>query len=146
MRKPIFLLAIIFLSLTCFSQGTDRAFSSFEQAKQHPVFHEGPAPDFFEGALIGNGGLGAVVCTRPDAVVNECLMQSYKGTIRLFPNWPMENDAEFNNLRAAGAPLKMILPWENCTMVNSEGQTYLESKEIEISTNRGEMLTFRPIK
>ena len=36
-------------------------------------------------------------------VINECLMQSYDGTIRLFPNWPPEKDAEFHNLRAAGA-------------------------------------------
>ena len=102
-------------------------------------------------------------------VINECLMQSYNGTIRLFPNWPMEKDAEFNNLRAAGAflvsaslkngqvskieiisdagtPLKMILPWENCIMVNAEGQTNLESKEIEISTKSGEILTFMPVK
>ncbi|MBA7585410.1 hypothetical protein ES708_27389 [subsurface metagenome] len=99
-------------------------------------------------------------------VINECLMQSYNGTIRLFPNWPMEKDAEFNNLRAAGAflvsaslkdgkvsrieilseagtPLRMILPWENCTMTNAEGQTNLDSKEIEVSTERGEILTFK---
>ena len=44
-------------------------FSSYEIARTHPVISEGPAPDFFEGALIGNGGLGAVVCTRPDAIV-----------------------------------------------------------------------------
>ena len=37
------------------------------------------------------------------AVINECLMQSYNGEIRLFPNWPPEKDAEFHNLRAAGA-------------------------------------------
>ena len=37
------------------------------------------------------------------AVVNECMMQSYTGTINLFPNWPMDKDAEFRNLRAAGA-------------------------------------------
>jgi hypothetical protein len=54
MKKPLFLLTIIFFSLTCFSQGIDKAFSSCEQARQHPVIHEGPAPDFFEGALIGN--------------------------------------------------------------------------------------------
>ncbi len=69
MKKSILLLSTIFFFLACFSQGTDEAFSSFEHAKQHPITHEGPAPDFFEGALIGNGGLGAVVCTRPDAVV-----------------------------------------------------------------------------
>jgi alpha-L-fucosidase 2 len=33
------------------------------------ISHIGPAPDFFEGALLGNGGLGAVVTTRPDAIV-----------------------------------------------------------------------------
>jgi alpha-L-fucosidase 2 len=36
------------------------------------------------------------------AVINECLMQSYNGTIRLFPNWPL-NQGHFENLRAAGA-------------------------------------------
>ncbi|MBA2944162.1 glycoside hydrolase N-terminal domain-containing protein [Paenibacillus sp. CGMCC 1.16610] len=40
-----------------------------EQAKRHPISYDKPAPDFFEGALMGNGGLGAVVTTRPDAVV-----------------------------------------------------------------------------
>jgi hypothetical protein len=48
---------------------SQQSFSSFEKAKQHTIFHEGPAPDFFEGALIGNGGLGAVVCSRPDAIM-----------------------------------------------------------------------------
>ncbi len=36
-------------------------------------------------------------------VVNECLLQSYSGTIRLFPNWPLEQDALFRTLRAVGA-------------------------------------------
>jgi hypothetical protein len=36
------------------------------------------------------------------AVINECLMQSYNGTIRLFPNWTAEKDAAFKTLRAAG--------------------------------------------
>lgn len=101
------------------------------------------------------------------AVINECLMQSYNGTIRLFPNWPMEKDAEFNNLRAAGAflvsavlkdgqvskieilseagtPLKMILPWGNCLMTNGKGQTIVDSKEIDVSTMKGEVITFNP--
>jgi len=29
-------------------------------------------------------------------------MQSYKGTIRMFPNWPDDKDAVFKTLRAAG--------------------------------------------
>jgi hypothetical protein len=36
-------------------------------------------------------------------VINECLMQSYDGTIRLFPNWDRKTDAAFTTLRAVGA-------------------------------------------
>jgi hypothetical protein len=36
------------------------------------------------------------------AVINECLMQSYNGIIRMFPNWPDNKDAAFKTLRAAG--------------------------------------------
>ncbi|WP_309120682.1 glycoside hydrolase N-terminal domain-containing protein [Paenibacillus sp.] len=39
------------------------------QAGKHAIVGNRPAPDFFEGALLGNGGMGAVVTTRPDAVV-----------------------------------------------------------------------------
>src|SRR5512133_2163793 len=41
----------------------------FERAHLHPIVYDKPAVNFFEGALLGNGGLGAVVTTRPDAVV-----------------------------------------------------------------------------
>ncbi len=37
------------------------------------------------------------------AVINECLMQSYDGVIRFFPNWPRQSDACFSTLRACGA-------------------------------------------
>lgn len=40
-----------------------------ERASKHPIVRDRPGPGFFEGALLGNGGLGAVVTTRPDAVV-----------------------------------------------------------------------------
>ena len=36
-------------------------------------------------------------------VINECLMQSYDGAIRLYPNWDKKTDAEFTTLRAVGA-------------------------------------------
>jgi len=39
------------------------------QARQHPIRFNKPAPNFFEGALMGNGGLGVVITTRPDAIV-----------------------------------------------------------------------------
>ncbi|MDE7397765.1 MAG: hypothetical protein K2M98_08575 [Muribaculum sp.] len=38
-------------------------------ARKYPIGLSKPAPDFFEGALLGNGGMGVVVTTRPDAVV-----------------------------------------------------------------------------
>lgn len=37
------------------------------------------------------------------STVNEMLMQSYDGIIRLFPCWNMQKNASFNNLRAHGA-------------------------------------------
>jgi hypothetical protein len=64
---PILLLLMLF-SLLSHSDG-QVSFSSFEGAKLHPVTSDRPAPDFFEGALLGNGAMGVVVTTRPDAVV-----------------------------------------------------------------------------
>jgi hypothetical protein len=98
-------------------------------------------------------------------VVNECMMQSYNGTIRLFPNWPLEKDAEFHNLRAvgaflvsaslkngkvekieivseAGSPLKIILPWKNSTITNRKGKMQLTSSEVDIVTVKGEKIIF----
>ena len=42
--------------------------NSVSIASKHAICFEGAAPDFFEGALMGNGGLGLVVTTRPDAI------------------------------------------------------------------------------
>src|SRR5207302_9012319 len=36
-------------------------------------------------------------------VLNECLLQSYSGTLRLFPNTKNLGPARFRNLRAVGA-------------------------------------------
>ncbi|MEO9005348.1 MAG: hypothetical protein ABI288_11460 [Ginsengibacter sp.] len=101
-------------------------------------------------------------------VINECLMQSYDGIIRLFPNWPINKDAEFHNLRAVGAflisatlkegrvkeikifsetgtPLKMILPWKSgAIMKNQKGTTRLISEVVEMNTSKGEVLLFTP--
>jgi hypothetical protein len=100
-------------------------------------------------------------------VVNECLMQSYDGTIRMFPNWPMDKDAEFYNLRAAGAflvsaslkdgkvnklqitseaggMLKIILPWKSGgTIISGSGKKPLASNRIDIQTVKGEIINFQ---
>ena len=101
-------------------------------------------------------------------VVNECLMQSYDGTIRMFPNWPMDKDAEFYNLRAAGAflvsaslkngqttkieitsevggILKIILPWKSGgTIILGSGVKPITSNVVEMATQMGENILFQP--
>ena len=101
-------------------------------------------------------------------VVNECLMQSYDGTIRFFPNWPMDKDAEFHDLRAVGAflvsaslknskvnkieiiseaggLLKIILPWaKGGTLQNNKGIQSITSKNVEIKTEKGETILIKP--
>jgi alpha-L-fucosidase 2 len=103
-------------------------------------------------------------------VVNECLMQSYDGTIRLFPNWPSGKDAEFHNLRAAGAflvsavlkngkvdliditceaggMLNIILPWENGgRALTLAGSKRFNTKNVEMETSQGEKITLHPLK
>jgi alpha-L-fucosidase 2 len=102
------------------------------------------------------------------AVVNECLVQSYDGTIRFFPNWPLDQDAEFHDLRAAGAfllsaslkngkvqgidiiseaggLLKVILPWGTGGSIKTgSGGRALTSARVEIKTKKGEVIQFRP--
>jgi len=46
-----------------------KSWTSRGRAAKHDLFYDHPAVDFFEGALLGNGGLGVVVTTRPDAVI-----------------------------------------------------------------------------
>lgn len=101
-------------------------------------------------------------------VVNECLMQSYNGTVRLFPNWPRDQDAEFQNLRAVGAflvsaslregvihqvnvvsergnVLTILNPWPSgVRIIRASSQTIQKGKVLRLSTKRGEMLTLQP--
>lgn len=39
------------------------------QAARHAITHKGPSVAFTSGALLGNGGMGVVVCVRPDAIM-----------------------------------------------------------------------------
>ena len=54
------------------------------------------------GLFRHHGGGIEHLATIP-ATINEMLMQSYEGVIRLFPCWKKESDASFENLRADGA-------------------------------------------
>lgn len=53
--------------------------------------------------LFRHHGGGIEHLTTIPATINEMLMQSYEGVIRLFPCWNKKNDASFENLRADGA-------------------------------------------
>jgi hypothetical protein len=92
-------------------------------------------------------------------VINECLMQSYDGTIRLYPNWDRTKDAEFSTLRAVGAFLvSSRLAGENveyvrilsekgqpCQLKNPWGAAAVRliRNGTPAETLKGELLTFK---
>lgn len=101
-------------------------------------------------------------------VVNECLLQSYDGVLRLFPNWPDEVDAAFTRLRAvggflvsasleggrvrwvevhseAGMPLRMIVPWQEGALCRrASGEVVTGEGTLTLETQRGETLRLMP--
>ena len=99
------------------------------------------------------------------AVINECLLQGYNGTLSVFPNWPKDKDAAFNNLRCAGAflvsaaqqkgevmeikvlsekgqDLHIILPWDHSYVITGKGKKELNGRDFRIKTKPGEILRF----
>ena len=66
--QSVFLLLILLIHPEVTDAKSMSAVSSIERAAEHPIVSKRPAVDFFEGAVLGNGGLGAIVTTRPDAV------------------------------------------------------------------------------
>ncbi|NUM56786.1 MAG: hypothetical protein HUU46_24420 [Candidatus Hydrogenedentes bacterium] len=101
-------------------------------------------------------------------VINECLMQSYTGTIRLFPNWPLDRAASFETLRAvgaflvsascangevehvrilseAGSTLRLVNPWKCAVRVSSgAGATTASGELLEIRTKASEPIYLEP--
>ncbi len=57
----------------------------------------------FPNMLLAECGGAIETCGGITVGVNEMLLQSYEGVIRLFPVWPMERDARFETFRAVGA-------------------------------------------
>jgi len=100
------------------------------------------------------------------AVINECLLQSYDGVLRFFPNWPCERAAEFRTLRAAGAflvsaacadgavqwievqsgagaPLRLIAPWPATRCRRGDGSAQVTREPlIQMATATGEVIRF----
>lgn len=59
--------------------------------------------DVHPNGWIVQGGGGIETLAAVPLTINEMLLQSYEGVIRLFPNWNRQKDASFANLRAYGA-------------------------------------------
>jgi hypothetical protein len=58
-----------------------------------------PLPNLY---IVQSGG-GIETLAAVPLTINEMLLQSYEGIVRIFPNWNHSKDASFNNLRAYGA-------------------------------------------
>lgn len=56
-----------------------------------------------ENGFIFFGGGGIECCSAVPTILNEMVLQSYEGIIRLFPVWDLKKDVSFENLRAYGA-------------------------------------------
>ncbi len=57
----------------------------------------------YPNGYIFSGGGGLENASTVPVTVNEMLLQSHEGVLRLFPVWPKDKDARFGNLRAYGA-------------------------------------------
>jgi alpha-L-fucosidase 2 len=102
-------------------------------------------------------------------VINECLLQSYTGLLRLFPNWPEALDAEFQDLRAVGAvlvsasfahgrvqwlrvtaelggSLNIINPWAGRVEITRDGAKEITAGQVlRIETRSGDVILFQGI-
>ncbi len=59
--------------------------------------------NFHPNGIIHNEGHMIENCSVVPNTVNEMLLQSHEGILRLFPVWPKNRDAQFHTLRAYGA-------------------------------------------
>lgn len=100
-------------------------------------------------------------------VINECLLRSYTGQLRFFPNWPREKDACFQDFRAVGAflvsaelagselqwirvrseaggPLRVINPWPGAVSVlHGQNLRVMQGPLLEVNTRAGDIVEFR---
>lgn len=58
-----------------------------------------PLPNLY---IVQSGG-GIETLAAVPLTINEMLLQSYEGVVRIFPNWNLNKDASFDKLRAYGA-------------------------------------------
>lgn len=68
-RCVVAILGLLAMLLPSSAGLADDGFDPQAQASRHAIELNRPAVNFFEGGLLGNGGMGAVVRTRPDSVL-----------------------------------------------------------------------------
>jgi alpha-L-fucosidase 2 len=85
---------------TCFPGAVRVGYNSdsiIKYLKQRLAIH--PLPNLY---IVQSGG-GIETLSAVPMTINEMLLQSYEGVVRIFPNWNHDKDASFNKLRAYGA-------------------------------------------
>lgn len=85
---------------TCFPGAVRVGYDNEEILKQ---LKDRIAVDAYPNLWINAAGGGIETLAAVPLTINEMLLQSYEGTLRLFPNWNRQKDASFVNLRAYGA-------------------------------------------
>lgn len=120
--------------------------------------------------IVADGG-GIETLAAVPFTINEMLIQSFEGTLRLFPCWARSQDASFRHLRANGAflvsssikngtigevdllseqgrPCRMENPWPGRTLLvrHSDGRTEkLQGDFVEFHTQKNEKLRITAI-
>jgi hypothetical protein len=126
----------------------------------------------FPNLMIFTGGGGIENCSGVPAAINEMLLQSHDGLLRVFPVWPREQAASFGRLRCEGAFLvssrlvdgtiphviiesergrnvRLLNPWPGQAVQFSSPHktgTIKPEGELILATVPGEVLTLIPIK
>jgi len=120
---------------------------------------------------VHTGGAGVANLNTVPATINEMLLQSFQGKVRVFANWPAATNARFGDLRAFGAflvssdvragevqyvrvvserglPLTLVNPWPTTTTLrlwrDGKEAEALAGPELSLTTSPGEVLQIAP--
>jgi alpha-L-fucosidase 2 len=85
---------------TCFPGAVRVGYNADEILKQ---LKDRIAAQSLPNGWITQGGGGIETLAAVPLTINEMLLQSYEGVVRIFPNWNRSCDASFEKLRAYGA-------------------------------------------
>lgn len=128
--------------------------------------------DVYPNGWIVQGGGGIETLAAVPLTINEMLLQSYEGVVRIFPNWNRRKDASFTCLRAYGAFLitaslengtiqdvdivseqgrvcEMENPWGDRPVRiirNGKPSEILYGRRLQFSTVAGEKITVKHIR